>query len=62
MENEADKPVGLRGLFEWATTRPQAYLTYFLAVVLIGGMSFYAGTLKRQLTSPHPPAVSAPRD
>jgi hypothetical protein len=62
MENEADKPVGLRGLFEWATTRPQAYLTYFLAVVLIGGMSFYAGTLKRQLTSPSPPAVSAPRN
>jgi hypothetical protein len=61
MENEADKPVGLRGLFEWATTRPQAYLTYFLAVVLIGGMSFYAGTLKRQVTSPHPPAISVPQ-
>jgi hypothetical protein len=61
MENEADKPVGLRGLVEWATTRPQAYATYFLAVVLIGGMSFYAGTLKKQVTHPQPPAVSAPQ-
>jgi hypothetical protein len=62
MENEADKPAGLRGLIEWATTRPQAYATYFLAVVLIGGMSFYAGTLKRQVSGPHPPAISTPKD
>ena len=62
MENEADKAVGLRGLIEWATTRPQAYATYFLAVVLIGGMSFYAGTLKpKKVTSPPPPAVSVPQ-
>ena len=62
MENQADKPVGLRGLVEWATTRPQAYATYFLAVVLIGGMSFYAGTLKpKKVASPSPPAVSAPQ-
>ncbi len=62
MENQADKPVGLRGLVEWATTRPQAYATYFLAVVLIGGMSFYAGTLKpKKVASPPPPAVSAPQ-
>ena len=61
MENEADKPIGWRGLFEWATTRPQAYATYFLALVLIGGMSFYAGTLKRQLTHPQPQAASAPQ-
>jgi hypothetical protein len=37
-------------------------LTYFLAVVLIGGMSFYAGILKKQLTHPQPPpALSAPQ-
>jgi hypothetical protein len=63
MENKTEPAVGLRGLIEWATTRPQAYLTYFLAVVLIGGFSFYAGTLKPKRPPPQqqPAAVSVPQ-
>jgi hypothetical protein len=64
MENESDKAVGFRGLVEWATTRPQAYATYFVALILIGGLSFYAGTLKpKKVPSAAPPAaVSVPHD
>jgi hypothetical protein len=64
MENENDRPVGFQGLVQWATTRPQAYATYFVALVLIGGLSFYAGTLKPKKAPPGaPPAatVSVPR-
>ena len=62
MEKQSDKPVGFQGLVQWATTRPQAYATYFVALVLIGGLSFYAGTLKPKKAPPAPPpAVSVPR-
>jgi hypothetical protein len=63
MENQSDKPVGFQGLVQWATTRPQAYATYFVALVLIGGLSFYAGTLrpKKPIVTAPPPA-SAPRN
>jgi hypothetical protein len=62
MEDKTEPAVGLRGLVEWATTRPQAYLTYVLAVVLIGGLSFYAGTLKpKRPPSSQPAAVSPPQ-
>jgi hypothetical protein len=62
MENESDKAVGFRGLVEWATTRPQAYATYFVALILIGGLSFYAGTLKpKKVPSAAPAAVSVPQ-
>ena len=63
MENENDKAVGFQGLVQWATTPPQAYATYFVALILIGGISFYAGTLKpKKVPSAPPPAVSVPRD
>ena len=55
MENENDRPVGFQGLVQWATTRPQAYATYFVALVLIGGLSFYAGTLKPKKAPPSAP-------
>jgi hypothetical protein len=63
MENENDRPVGFQGLVQWATTRPQAYVTYFVALVLIGGLSFYAGTLNPKKVPAAPPAatVSVPR-
>ena len=42
---------------------PQAYVVYLLCVVLIGGLSFYVGTLKPR--TPHglapPPSASVPR-
>ena len=62
MENENDKPVGFQGLVQWAMTPPQAYMVYFVCLVLIGGLSFYAGTLKpKKVPSAAPPAVSVPR-
>jgi hypothetical protein len=62
MENQSDRPVGFQSLVQWATTRPQAYATYFVALILIGGLSFYAGTLKpKKVPAAPPPAVSVPR-
>jgi hypothetical protein len=63
MENETDKPVGFQGLVQWAMTPPQAYMVYFVCLVLIGGLSFYAGTLRpKKPVSVAPPPVSAPRN
>jgi hypothetical protein len=62
MENETDKPVGFQGLVQWAMTPPQAYMVYFVCLVLIGGLSFIAGTMNPKKTAtPPPPAVSVPR-
>jgi hypothetical protein len=62
MEHENDTPAGFQGLVQWATTRPQAYATYFVALILIGGLSFYAGTLKPKKVPTAPsPAVSVPQ-
>jgi len=62
MANESDKPVGFQGLVQWAMTPPQAYAVYFVLLVLIGGLSFVAGTMNpKKTTSPPPPAVSVPR-
>lgn len=44
------------GLIRWLMTPPQAYLAYFVAVVLIGGVSFYVGSLK---PNRHPGLVPA---
>ena len=61
MENQSDRPVGFQGLVQWATTPPQAYATYFVALILIGGLSFYAGTLKpKKVPSLPPPSAAAP--
>ena len=43
-------------LIRWLMTPPQAYLAYFVAVVLIGGVSFYVGSLK---PNRHPGLVPA---
>ena len=62
MEDKTGSASGLQGLVEWATTRPQAYAVYFVAVVLIGGLSFYAGTLNPKKFPAPPPSASAPRN
>ena len=59
MENKDDRPVGFEGLVQWATTRPQAYATYFVALILIGGLSFYAGTLKPKKVPIAPPSAAS---
>jgi hypothetical protein len=59
-----DKPdTSLRGLWRWATTPPQAYVVYVLALILVYGVSYLAGTLNPKKTSSpvSPPPVSAPQ-
>jgi len=61
MENNTG-PVGLQALLKWAMTPPQAYAVYFVCLILIGGLSFYAGTLNpKKAPGPPPSTVSAPR-
>jgi len=56
MEKPTEPPEGLAALVRWAMTPPQSVAVYFLVLVLVLGMSFYAGTL-----SPKKPAGAAPR-
>jgi hypothetical protein len=53
----------LRGFWKWATTPPQAYVVYVLALLLVWGISFLAGSLnpKRTGSGQTPPPVSAPQ-
>ena len=60
MERENNNPVSFQGLVQWAMTPPQAYVVYAICVILIGGLSFFAGTLNPK-KPPAPPVVSAPR-
>jgi hypothetical protein len=63
MENEKTPPSANKGIVEWATTPPQAYAMYFIALILVGGMSFYAGSLRPKKTVNFgPPPISAPRN
>ena len=61
MANETDSSSALTKLFRWATTRPQAYVVYVLALLAVYGVTFLAGTLapKKHLTAT-PPSVSVP--
>jgi hypothetical protein len=59
MEKDNDQTRSISSLVQWATTRPQAYAVYFICLVLIGGLSFLAGTLNpKKGLSTIPPAVS----
>jgi hypothetical protein len=63
MENEKPPATPNKGLVEWATTPPQAYAVYFIVLILVGGMSFYAGYLRpKKVQSFGPPPISAPRN
>ena len=62
MENQTG-PAGLKGLVQWAITPPQSYAVYLIALFLVAGLSFYAGTLKPKKTVGIGPApISAPRN
>jgi hypothetical protein len=63
VENETEPEGTIRVFARWATTPPQSYAVYLVCLFLIGGLSFYAGTLKP--TKPiglGPPPMSAPRN
>jgi hypothetical protein len=63
MEDEANQATTIRDFVRWATTLPQSIAVYFVCLVLIGGLSFYAGTLKpKKPAGVAPPPVSAPRN
>jgi hypothetical protein len=63
MEKQPEPTEGIRGLVRWATTPPQSVAVYFVILVLVLGMSFYAGTLSpRKPGGMAPPPVSAPRN
>ena len=62
MANENDETTGFQGLVKWAMTPPQAYAVYAICVILIGGLSFIAGTMNPKKAPPAPqPAVSEPQ-
>ena len=53
----------LRRFTRWATTPPQAYGVYLVALVLVWMVSFYAGTLKpKKPFEASPPPVATPRN
>ena len=59
--NNTDSAATPRSLVQWAITPPQSYAVYFLALVLVAGLSFYLGSLKPKTPVGGPP-VSAPRN
>lgn len=60
MENESD-PNTIKGLVKWAMTPPQAYVVYVIGLLLVYGVSYYAGTLNPRKALPSPPAATAPQ-
>ena len=63
MKNETGPAAAIRGFARWATTPPQAYAAYFIALVLVAGLSFYVGTLRpRKPVGFGSPPVAVPRN
>ncbi|MGB9115734.1 hypothetical protein [Bradyrhizobium sp.] len=63
MENETRPGAAIRSFARWATTPPQAYAAYVLALILVAGLSFYVGTLRpKKAVSMGPPPVAVPRN
>jgi hypothetical protein len=61
MNDETKPDTGIRGLWRWATKRPQVYVVYLITLILVWGISFLAGTLNPKRTGGQsPPPVSAP--
>jgi len=54
--------MSFREFARWEITPPQAYAVYLIALFLVAGLSFYAGTLKpKKPVGLGPPPVSAPQ-
>jgi hypothetical protein len=63
MENDTGPVAAIRGFVRWAITPPQSYAVYFVALVMVAGLSFYAGSLKpKKAAGIGPPPLSAPRN
>jgi hypothetical protein len=63
MNDNDERGGGFSRLWKWATTRPQVYVVYVVALVLVWAISFYAGTLnpRRSGGGLGPPPVSTPQ-
>ena len=56
-------PAAPKSFVQWAITPPQSYAVYLVALFLVAGLSFYAGSLKpKKPVVTAPPPVSAPRN
>ena len=63
MEKDSRSGSASGSFVRWAITPPQSYAVYLLALFLVAGLSFYAGTLKpKTAVGLGPPPVSAPRN
>ena len=63
MENDTGPAAAIRRFVRWAMTPPQSYAVYFLALVLVAGSSFYAGSLApKKPNGLGPPPAAAPRN
>jgi hypothetical protein len=62
MENDSGPPSNFKDLVQWATKPPQIYAVYLIGLILVWGVSFYAGTLNpRKTQGQAPPQVSVPQ-
>jgi hypothetical protein len=61
--SDENQDIGIRGLWRWATKPPRIYVVYLIALILVWGLSFLAGTLnpKRTGSPMSPPPLSAPQ-
>ena len=63
MEKDPGPKAAPRSLVQWAITPPQSYAVYLVALFLVAGLSFYAGSLKPEKpVGMGPPPVSGPRN
>lgn len=63
MENQNRPPATIKSVVRWAITPPQSYAVYLVALFLVAGLSFYAGSLRpKPAAGVGPPPVSVPRN
>ena len=60
MEKGTGPAEAIRGFARWAITPPQSYAVYLVALFLVAGLSFYAGSLRPKHPVGMGPPVSAP--
>jgi hypothetical protein len=62
MAKEPD-PATPKSFVQWAITPPQSYAVYLIALFLVAGLSFYAGSLRpKKPVGMGPPPVSVPQN
>jgi hypothetical protein len=60
-EKETGPAAAIKGLWRWSTTPPQSYPMYVVCLILVLGLSYYAGTLKpKRAVSTAPPSAALP--